>query len=210
MTGILVSRASLLDARVGGDEQTHREHQILHVPVPADQGAEGRPRCALLTGSRLGGSGCPPRGAARCLLRPLPVRRQRWLLQNVPKTRPRRTEAGAHRGRELMGWQPPRGRRTQVETQLSRFASPPPGLLPALCRPPIQRSPHRWPSVCAAAADGAGLREKGCHQVPSDWTSEASPRAPRHLAAGAARVGGRALRSRALLFQGGHEWWALV
>lgn len=66
---------------------------------------EGRPRCALLTGSRLGGSGCPPRGAARCLLRPLPVRRQRWLLQNVPKTRPRRTEAGAHRGRELMGWQ---------------------------------------------------------------------------------------------------------
>lgn len=105
MTGILVSRASLLDARVGGDEQTHREHQILHVPVPADQGAEGRPRCALLTGSRLGGSGCPPRGAARCLLRPLPVRRQRWLLQNVPKTRPRRTEAGAHRGRELMGWQ---------------------------------------------------------------------------------------------------------
>lgn len=102
------------------------------------------------------------------------------------------------------------GRRTQVETQLSRFASPPPGLLRALDRPPIQRSPHRWPSVCAAAADGAGLREKGCHQVPSDWTAEASPRAPRHLAAGAARVGGRALRSRALLSQGGHEWWALV
>lgn len=133
MTGILVSRASLLDARVGGDEQTHREHQILHVPVPADQGAEGRPRCALLTGSRLGGSGCPPRGAARCLLRPLPVRRQRWLLQNVPKTRPRRTEAGAHRGRELMGWQPPvaGGRRWRPSSPGS------PRRHPASCQPSV-------------------------------------------------------------------------